>query len=87
MSQDTPASSRPAGSGRRGPLRLHPPRRPTGFRIDDATRVELEIAAAMFAGATLQSVIREAVVAYLDNCRANPDFLRAVEAAKDRRGS
>ena len=83
MSQDTPA--RPAGSGQRGPVRQHPPRRPTGFRIDDATRLELEVAAAMFGDVTLQAVIKAAVDGYLDRRRNDPEFVRAVDAATQRR--
>jgi hypothetical protein len=65
-------------------LRLHPFRRPTGYRTDDATRLELEVAAVLFADSTLQGVIQIAVDEYLETRRKDREFVRAVNKAKRR---
>lgn len=83
MGSDTPV--RPPGAGKRGPLRQHPPRRPTGFRVDDDTRLQLEVAAALYSNSSLQGVIKNAVDAYLEERIKDEDFMRAVRAARRRR--
>lgn len=83
MRQDTP--SRPEGSGRRGPLPRHPKRRPTGFRIDDQTRLQLEVAMALFGARSLQGILDIAVTEYLERKRSDTAFARAVADANRRR--
>lgn len=83
MRDDTPP--RPASAGRRGPVRRHPIRRPTGYRTDDSTRLQLEVAAALFEDATLQGVIQAAVEQYLAGRSTDPDYRRALRAAQKRR--
>lgn len=83
VKSDTPV--RPEGSGRRGPLPRHPRRRPTGFRIDDQTRLELEVAVALFGTGSLQGVLDIAVTEYLEPKHHDTAFVRAVEEAGRRR--
>lgn len=83
MDEDTP--KRPPDAGRRGPVRRHPPRRPTGYRTDDETRMQLEVASSLFGAGSLQGVIDRAIEAYLRSLRSDPDFLQAVTAARQRR--
>lgn len=83
MSTDTPR--RPAGAGQRGPLRGHPFRRPTGYRTDDETRLQLEVAAALYEDATLEGVIQAALEEYLNKRGKDPDFRHALRAAERRR--
>lgn len=78
-------SGRPADAGRRGPVRRLPVRKPTGFRIDDASRLELEVAAAIYVDGSLQGVIQVAVEEYLQKRRLDPAFLAAAEVARRRR--
>jgi hypothetical protein len=57
-------TSRPASAGRRGPIARQPARTPTGFRVDDRTRFELQ-AAALYTGCdNLQSVLDLAVTEF-----------------------
>lgn len=83
MESDTPV--RPEGSGRRGPLPRQPKRRPTGFRIDDQTRLELEVAIALFGTGSLQRVLEIAVAEYLERKRHDTAFTRAVADAREHR--
>lgn len=83
MDTDTP--QRPPDAGRRGPVRRHPPRRPTGFRTDDGTRLELEVASSLFGAGSLQGVIDLAIEVYLGALRSDPEFVQAVSAARRRR--
>jgi hypothetical protein len=61
---------RPASAGRRGPIARQPAKAPSGYRIDDRTKFELQ-AAAFFTGCelTLQSVLDLAVAEFLDRLR------------------
>lgn len=85
MSKDTPP--RPPDAGRRGPVRRHPPRRPTGYRTDDDTRMQLEVASSLFGPGSVQGVIDQAIAAYLRALHNDPEFQRAVSAARQRRMS
>jgi hypothetical protein len=69
---------RPADAGSRGPLRTFPPRRPTGYRVDEQTRLELEAAMFAFGAGSLQAVLDRAVDEYLRRKRRNPDFQAAL---------
>lgn len=80
---DTP--KRPPDAGRRGPVRRHPPRRPTGFRTVDETRLQLEVASSLLGAGSLQGVTDLAIEAYLQTLRTDPEFAQAVAAAKRRR--
>lgn len=82
---DNDAPKRPADAGRRGPVRRHPPRRPTGYRTDDETRMQLEVASSLLGAGSLQGVIDRAIEAYLRTLRSDPEFLQAVSAARRRR--
>lgn len=75
MGGNTP---RPAGAGSRGPLRTYPPRRPTGYRVDEQTRRELEAAMFAFGAGSLQAVLDRAVEEYLKRKRRHPDFQTAL---------
>ena len=75
MGADTP---RPADAGSRGPLRTYPPRRPTGYRIDEQTRRELEAAMFAFGAGSIQAVLDRAVEEYLRRNRRDPDFQAAL---------
>jgi hypothetical protein len=80
--------SRPESAGRRGPIARQPQRRPTGFRIDDRTRFELQ-AAALYVGCdNLQAVLDLAVGEFLDRLRQVEGFeetLRSAELQQQRR--
>jgi hypothetical protein len=75
MGADTP---RPADAGSRGPLRTFPPRRPTGYRVDEQRRLELEAAMFAFGAGSLQAVLDQAVDEYLRRKRRSPDFQAAL---------
>lgn len=78
--------SRPANAGKRGPVRTLPDRRPTGYRIDDDTRDELDAARILDSAASLQAVLDLAVAAYLTKKRRDPRFqtvLDLIAAAKN----
>lgn len=83
MAKDTP--QRPPDAGRRGPVRRHPARRPTGYRTDDETRMQLEVASSLFGAGSVQGVIDRAIEAYLRTLHTDPEFQRAVSAARRRR--
>jgi hypothetical protein len=80
--------SRPARAGRRGPIARQPPKTPSGFRVDDRTRFELQ-AAALYTGCdNLQCVLDRAVTEFLERLRAEEGFLdtlRTAERAQQRR--
>lgn len=81
--------SRPVSAGRRGPLARQPSRMPTGFRIDDRTRFELQ-AAALYTGcnSNLQSVLDLAVAEFLERLKQVEGFqdtLRNAERERQRR--
>jgi hypothetical protein len=80
---------RPASAGSRGPIARQPARTPTGYRIDDRTRFELQ-AAALFTGCDpkLQSVLDLAVAEFLDRLKQAEGFrdaLRNAEREQQRR--
>lgn len=81
-------TSRPATAGRRGPVARQPTRSPTGFRIDDRTRFELQ-AAALYTGCdNLQAVLDIAVAEFLDRMKREGGFretLASAERAQQRR--
>jgi hypothetical protein len=82
-------TARPESAGRRGPIARHPVRTPTGYRIDDRTRFELQVAAP-FAGcdSKLQSILDLAIAEFLDRIRGEKGFedaLRNAEEAQRRR--
>lgn len=83
MVKDTP--QRPPDAGRRGPVRRHPIRRPTGYRTDDDTRMQLEVASSLFGAGSVQAVIDRAIEAYLRALHNDPEFERAVAAARRHR--
>lgn len=83
MDKDTP--KRPPDAGRRGPVRRHPPRRPTGYRTDDETRMQLEVASSLFGAGSLQGVIDLAIASYLRGLHNDPAFTQAVSAARQHR--
>jgi hypothetical protein len=68
---------RPASAGRRGPIARRPAKAPTGYRIDERTKFELQ-AAALYTGCdpTLQSVLDLAVAEFLERLRRSGDSRR-----------
>lgn len=80
--------TRPARSGRRGPVPDPLRRTPSGFRVTDRQRFELQAAALFLGESSLQSAIECAVQEFLDRLKQDPEFrrtLRAAEAARRRR--
>jgi hypothetical protein len=81
-------TSRPATAGRRGPVARQPTRTPTGFRVDDRTRFELQ-AAALYTGCdNIQAVLDLAVAEFLERMRREEGFretLVSAERAQQRR--
>jgi hypothetical protein len=74
---------RPSNAGSRGPVRREPASSPSGYRISDRRRFELQ-AAALFTGATgLQGVIDLAVTEFLDRQRKVPGFIDALTNAEN----
>lgn len=79
---------RPASAGRRGPVARNPSKAPTGFRIDDRTRFELQAAALYTGHANLQAVLDLAVEQFLDGMKRVEGFretLRNAEREQQRR--
>lgn len=73
---------RPSNAGSRGPVARHPSLAPTGFRVADRTRFELQ-AAGLFTGrATLQAVLDLAVAEFLERLRGVEGFVEALEQAE-----
>lgn len=74
--------ARSTSSGRRGPVAAQPSRSPSGYRISDRQRFELD-AAGLFTGrGTLQSVLDLAVQEFLDRMRSVDGFAAALDAAE-----
>ena len=71
------ATQRPASAGRRGPIRASPPTAPSGYRISEQRRFELQGAAWFTGTQTLQAVIDLAVSEFLDRVRDEPGFTEA----------
>jgi hypothetical protein len=80
--------SRPETAGRRGPIAKEPQKRPTGFRIDDRTRFEMQAAALYVGCENLQAVLDLAVGEFLDRLKQVEGFaetLRTAELQQQRR--
>lgn len=81
-------TDRPATAGSRGPVRREPSLHPSGYRVSERRRFELQ-AAALFTGTTgLQGVIDLAVTEFLDRMRDVPGFtdtLSKAETSQQRR--
>lgn len=69
------AQLRPVSAGSRGPVRKQPPSAPTGYRVDDRRRFELQMAGSFTGRETLQGVIDLAVDEFLARLRTTPGFL------------
>ncbi len=81
-------TSRPANAGRRGPIARQPAKTPTGFRVDDRTRFELQAAALYTGSDTIQAVLDIAVTEFLDRMELEDGFrdtLVSAERAQQRR--
>ena len=79
---------RPASVGRRGPLAREPRLKPSGFRISERTRFELQAAALYTGCTTIQAVLEIAVTEFLERMASEDGFretLAKAEAAQRRR--
>lgn len=81
MPTDRPA--RPATAGSRGPISRQPTLSPTGYRVSDRRRFELQMAALFTSQHSLQETIDSAVTEFLDRLRKDvPGFADALKAAE-----
>lgn len=81
-------STRPTTAGVRGPVAKTPPTAPSGYRVDDRTRFELQAAALYTGHRNLQGVIDLAVREFLTGLHDIEGFeatLRDAEDAQQRR--
>lgn len=80
---------RPPSAGARGPVRREPIARPSGYRVTDQVRSELQMAATFEGCPSLQAVIDLAVGEFLARLRKRDGFSDAVaqaERSRNRQG-
>lgn len=78
-------SQRPPSAGSRGPLRRDPVARPSGYRLTDQVRRELQMAASFKDCSSLQAVIDLAVAEFLARLNKSPGFRDAFAKAEQSR--
>ena len=75
-------SQRPPSAGSRGPVRRAPVARPSGYRVTDQVRSELQMAASFKGCSSLQAVIDLAVAEFLVRLHKRDGFRDAVAKAE-----
>jgi hypothetical protein len=73
---------RPETAGSRGPVRREPALSPSGYRISERRRFELQAAILYTGVAGLQGIIDLAVTEFLDRMRIEPGFNETLDHAE-----
>jgi hypothetical protein len=73
---------RPETAGSRGPVRREPSLSPSGYRISERRRFELQAASLYTGAAGLQGTIDLAVSEFLDRMHTEPGFSETLDQAE-----